>query len=180
MFHSSHVQLTGLSFQRYTWETVCLQMNWAVLSETHLGCIFLMTSFSFFFYSVPPKIINLSRDIVVNEGSNVTLMCQASGKPEPFISWKFVSSSGNDLLWSHLLSIILSMQCLFLTYWAGTPFPPYFDFTWNPVVSPQLYPKCNLHKNEHAPFKLFYLIMLVGSMCLFWRRFEWHEYYRED
>ncbi|XP_054481807.1 neurotrimin [Anoplopoma fimbria] len=37
---------------------------------------------------VPPKIINLSRDIVVNEGSNVTLMCQASGKPEPSISWK--------------------------------------------------------------------------------------------
>ncbi|RVE63565.1 hypothetical protein OJAV_G00137530 [Oryzias javanicus] len=42
---------------------------------------------------VPPKIINLSRDIVVNEGSNVTLMCQASGKPEPSISWKFLSSS---------------------------------------------------------------------------------------
>uniref|UniRef100_A0A3Q2ZRK6 Neurotrimin n=1 Tax=Kryptolebias marmoratus TaxID=37003 RepID=A0A3Q2ZRK6_KRYMA len=34
---------------------------------------------------VPPKIINLSRDIVVNEGSNVTLMCQANGKPEPSI-----------------------------------------------------------------------------------------------
>ncbi|XP_076606115.1 neurotrimin isoform X1 [Chaetodon auriga] len=44
---------------------------------------------------VPPKIINLSRDIVVNEGSNVTLMCQASGKPEPSISWKLISSSGD-------------------------------------------------------------------------------------
>ncbi|XP_011471561.1 opioid-binding protein/cell adhesion molecule-like isoform X1 [Oryzias latipes] len=42
---------------------------------------------------VPPKIINLSGDIVVNEGSNVTLMCQASGKPEPSISWKFLSTS---------------------------------------------------------------------------------------
>ncbi|XP_024921212.1 neurotrimin isoform X2 [Cynoglossus semilaevis] len=42
---------------------------------------------------VPPKIINLSKDIVVNEGSNVTLMCQASGKPEPSISWKLISSS---------------------------------------------------------------------------------------
>ncbi|TNN80133.1 Opioid-binding protein/cell adhesion molecule [Liparis tanakae] len=42
---------------------------------------------------VPPKIINLSRDIVVNEGSNVTLMCQASGKPEPSVSWKLIYSS---------------------------------------------------------------------------------------
>ncbi|KAI4814693.1 hypothetical protein KUCAC02_003878, partial [Chaenocephalus aceratus] len=33
------------------------------------------------------------KDIVVNEGSNVTLMCQASGKPEPSISWKLISSS---------------------------------------------------------------------------------------
>ncbi|XP_029925611.1 neurotrimin isoform X1 [Myripristis murdjan] len=44
---------------------------------------------------VPPKIINLSKDIVVNEGANVTLMCQASGKPEPSISWKFLSPSGD-------------------------------------------------------------------------------------
>ncbi|XP_068187881.1 neurotrimin isoform X2 [Antennarius striatus] len=42
---------------------------------------------------VPPKIINLSRDSVVNEGSNLTLMCQASGKPEPTITWKLISSS---------------------------------------------------------------------------------------
>ncbi|CAF98593.1 unnamed protein product, partial [Tetraodon nigroviridis] len=40
---------------------------------------------------VPTKIINLSRDVVVNEGSNVTLLCQASGKPEPSISWKLIS-----------------------------------------------------------------------------------------
>ncbi|XP_061754021.1 neurotrimin isoform X2 [Nerophis ophidion] len=45
---------------------------------------------------VPPKIINLPRDIVVNEGSNVTLMCQADGKPEPLISWKLISSSGDQ------------------------------------------------------------------------------------
>lgn len=45
-------------------------------------------------FTVPTKIINLSRDVVVNEGSNVTLLCQASGKPEPSISWKLISSSG--------------------------------------------------------------------------------------
>uniref|UniRef100_H2S5V4 Neurotrimin n=1 Tax=Takifugu rubripes TaxID=31033 RepID=H2S5V4_TAKRU len=44
---------------------------------------------------VPTKIINLSRDVVVNEGSNVTLLCQASGKPEPSISWKLISSPGD-------------------------------------------------------------------------------------
>uniref|UniRef100_A0AAV2J9Q5 Ig-like domain-containing protein n=1 Tax=Knipowitschia caucasica TaxID=637954 RepID=A0AAV2J9Q5_KNICA len=44
---------------------------------------------------VPPKIINLSKDLVVNEGSNVTLVCQASGKPEPAVSWKLISPSGD-------------------------------------------------------------------------------------
>uniref|UniRef100_A0A672JGQ1 Neurotrimin n=1 Tax=Salarias fasciatus TaxID=181472 RepID=A0A672JGQ1_SALFA len=44
---------------------------------------------------VPPKIINLSKDLVVNEGSNVTLMCSASGKPEPSISWRLISASGD-------------------------------------------------------------------------------------
>ncbi|XP_062289642.1 neurotrimin isoform X2 [Scomber scombrus] len=48
---------------------------------------------------VPPKIINLSRDIVVNEGSNVTLMCQANGKPEPSISWRLISPSGTLFVW---------------------------------------------------------------------------------
>ncbi|XP_018610638.2 neurotrimin isoform X2 [Scleropages formosus] len=45
---------------------------------------------------VPPKIMNLSKDIVVNEGSNVTLMCLASGKPEPSITWKLLSPGVNS------------------------------------------------------------------------------------
>ncbi|XP_035635894.1 opioid-binding protein/cell adhesion molecule-like isoform X3 [Oncorhynchus keta] len=44
---------------------------------------------------VPPTIINLSKGIVVNEGSNVTLLCQASGKPEPSFTWKLLSPSGD-------------------------------------------------------------------------------------
>lgn len=44
---------------------------------------------------VPPKIINLSKDLTVNEGSDVTLMCQAGGKPEPSLSWKLLSTSGD-------------------------------------------------------------------------------------
>ncbi|KAL0994540.1 hypothetical protein UPYG_G00123710 [Umbra pygmaea] len=42
---------------------------------------------------VPPTIINLSKDIMVNEGSNVTLLCQASGKPYPSLTWKLLSPS---------------------------------------------------------------------------------------
>ncbi|XP_049598151.1 neurotrimin isoform X2 [Syngnathus scovelli] len=44
---------------------------------------------------VPPKIVNLSRDMVVNEGSNVSVLCQANGKPEPSISWKLISPSAD-------------------------------------------------------------------------------------
>ncbi|XP_077098523.1 neurotrimin isoform X4 [Siphateles boraxobius] len=46
---------------------------------------------------VPPKIVNLSKDLVVNEGSNVTLMCLANGKPEPAIVWRIISPSDDSL-----------------------------------------------------------------------------------
>ncbi|KAK3549736.1 hypothetical protein QTP86_007739 [Hemibagrus guttatus] len=42
-------------------------------------------------YPVPPKIVNYSNTVVVNEGSSVTLMCLANGKPEPAISWTMLS-----------------------------------------------------------------------------------------
>ncbi|XP_051971993.1 opioid-binding protein/cell adhesion molecule-like isoform X3 [Xyrauchen texanus] len=44
---------------------------------------------------VPARIVNISTDVSVNEGSNITLMCLAIGRPEPTISWKFRSSKGN-------------------------------------------------------------------------------------
>ncbi|XP_035239805.1 opioid-binding protein/cell adhesion molecule homolog isoform X3 [Anguilla anguilla] len=40
---------------------------------------------------VSPKIINLAKNITVNEGSNVTLLCSANGKPEPTVTWRFLS-----------------------------------------------------------------------------------------
>ncbi|XP_066548335.1 neuronal growth regulator 1 [Amia ocellicauda] len=40
---------------------------------------------------VPPKIYEISSDITVNEGSNVTLICLANGKPEPTISWRHIT-----------------------------------------------------------------------------------------
>ncbi|KAK2539896.1 Negr1, partial [Columba guinea] len=45
---------------------------------------------------VSPKIFRISGDIVVNEGSNVTLVCLATGKPEPSISWRHISPSGES------------------------------------------------------------------------------------
>ncbi|KAL4656057.1 neuronal growth regulator 1-like [Arapaima gigas] len=40
---------------------------------------------------VPPKIYDISPNITVNEGSNVSLSCFATGKPEPTISWRHVT-----------------------------------------------------------------------------------------
>ncbi|XP_066563955.1 neurotrimin isoform X2 [Amia ocellicauda] len=40
---------------------------------------------------VPPKITKVTKDMSVNEGTNVTLMCFANGKPEPTITWRHLS-----------------------------------------------------------------------------------------
>ncbi|XP_068176466.1 neuronal growth regulator 1 isoform X1 [Antennarius striatus] len=40
---------------------------------------------------VPPKIYDISSDVTVNEGGNVSLICTASGKPEPTISWRHIT-----------------------------------------------------------------------------------------
>ncbi|KAM4575292.1 neuronal growth regulator 1 isoform 1-T1 [Fundulus diaphanus] len=42
---------------------------------------------------VPPKIYDISSDITVNEGSNVSLICTATGKPEPTIAWRHITPS---------------------------------------------------------------------------------------
>lgn len=40
--------------------------------------------------TVPPSIIDnmTSTDMVVREGSDVTLVCRASGYPEPYVMWR--------------------------------------------------------------------------------------------
>lgn len=47
-----------------------------------------------FVFTVPPKISNISSDITVNEGSNVTLVCMANGRPEPVITWRHLTPTG--------------------------------------------------------------------------------------
>ncbi|ETE68235.1 hypothetical protein L345_05971, partial [Ophiophagus hannah] len=45
---------------------------------------------------VPPQIINISSDITINEGSSVTLLCLAFGRPEPTVTWKHLSSKAGQ------------------------------------------------------------------------------------
>uniref|UniRef100_A0A3B3RKR3 Neurotrimin n=1 Tax=Paramormyrops kingsleyae TaxID=1676925 RepID=A0A3B3RKR3_9TELE len=47
---------------------------------------------------VPPKITFLTEDMALMEGSDVSLMCSASGNPEPTISWKRVSPTAYSLV----------------------------------------------------------------------------------
>lgn len=50
--------------------------------------------------TVPANIYKVSEDITVNEGSNVTLSCLASGRPDPAITWRLLNPSGKN----HLVS----------------------------------------------------------------------------
>lgn len=45
---------------------------------------------------MPPKISNISSDVTVNEGSNVTLVCMANGRPEPVITWRHLTPTGKQ------------------------------------------------------------------------------------
>ena len=55
-----------------------------------------------FVFTVPPKISNISSDITVNEGSNVTLVCMANGRPEPVITWRHLTPTGKRPNWTWL------------------------------------------------------------------------------
>jgi len=46
--------------------------------------------------TVPVKLINVSRDQTVLEGSNVVLLSEATGKPTPNITWNRVLEDGSD------------------------------------------------------------------------------------
>lgn len=41
-----------------------------------------------------PKIVDISPDISINEGGNVSLTCIATGRPDPTITWRHISPKG--------------------------------------------------------------------------------------
>ncbi|KAL4830479.1 hypothetical protein H8958_021278, partial [Nasalis larvatus] len=57
------------------------------LSAKNYSQVFLLSCF----LPVPPQIMNISSDITVNEGSSVTLLCLAIGRPEPTVTWRHLS-----------------------------------------------------------------------------------------
>lgn len=48
----------------------------------------ILIAWSFLFFSVPARIVNISKNVSVNEGENVNLYCLAVGRPEPTVTWK--------------------------------------------------------------------------------------------
>uniref|UniRef100_A0A673A243 Limbic system associated membrane protein n=1 Tax=Sphaeramia orbicularis TaxID=375764 RepID=A0A673A243_9TELE len=65
---------------------------------------------SFLMSPVPANIYKVSEDIIVNEGSNVTLTCLASGRPDPAITWRLLNPSAEPLDGEEYLDIIGIMR----------------------------------------------------------------------
>lgn len=58
------------------------------------------------FFIVPPQIMNISSDITVNEGSSVTLLCLAIGRPEPTVTWRHLSVKGKACTYRTFLDLV--------------------------------------------------------------------------
>lgn len=68
------------------------------------------TSHVYLIVQVPASIYKVSEDIIVNEGSNVTLSCLASGRPDPIITWRLLNPSAEPLDGEEFLDIIGIMR----------------------------------------------------------------------
>lgn len=52
--------------------------------------------------------MNISSDITVNEGSSVTLLCLAIGRPEPTVTWRHLSVKGKAFTCRTSLELVYS------------------------------------------------------------------------
>lgn len=66
--------------------------------------------FIFFFFLVPPKVIDeeSSMDLVVKEGSDMLLQCKARGYPEPYIMWR--REDGLDINYNGITGNIICLK----------------------------------------------------------------------
>lgn len=54
-----------------------------------------------FVFTVSPKIVEISSDISINEGNNISLTCIATGRPEPTVTWRHISPKGKSSILVH-------------------------------------------------------------------------------
>ncbi|CAF95561.1 unnamed protein product, partial [Tetraodon nigroviridis] len=73
-----------------------VQVLFQPLKYHTLGNAYIILTTSEHTVDVPASIYKVSEDMIVNEGSNVTLTCFANGRPEPAISWRLLNPSGLD------------------------------------------------------------------------------------
>lgn len=73
-------------------------------------------AWSFFFlpFSVPARIVNVSRSVSVNEGENVNLFCLAVGRPEPTVTWKEQECECDHFLTYYIYTLIFHFRVFFL------------------------------------------------------------------
>lgn len=75
-------------------------------------------------FSVPAKIVNISKNVSVNEGENVNLYCLAVGRPEPTVIWKHQKCKQPLHVWlSSDPEISCSQLHLYLSIFTFTPSP---------------------------------------------------------
>lgn len=74
--------------------TLACRWDCCLIERLPFETLILFLSSSLFCLLVPPKIYDISSDITVNEGSNVSLICTATGKPEPIIAWRHITPLG--------------------------------------------------------------------------------------
>lgn len=111
-------------------------------------------------FSVPARIVNISKNVSVNEGENVNLYCLAVGRPEPTVTWKDQKCKPPLLVcFSSYPEISCSHLYLYLPVYMCSS-PPVKVFTFVPAASsafsfcPHLYPPSLCH---HSQIQLFSL-----------------------
>uniref|UniRef100_A0A8C4NMN1 Ig-like domain-containing protein n=1 Tax=Eptatretus burgeri TaxID=7764 RepID=A0A8C4NMN1_EPTBU len=88
---------------------------------------------------VPPQITKVSGEQTVSEGADVTMTCQAEGRPEPVVTWRHLQPPDGEVL--HLESVSRDQageyECL-ASNEAGPPATRRLQFNVNCTSSPSL------------------------------------------